>query len=192
MSSKHLLLLILRLVVLAAPALADDAKPTELGKRKRPSLGHTPPQGPEAPSLTPELLEKLFPGRHYHGFMLHHRPGPQGPELFKRPIQGRHNPPPHVKPTPPPHWNPPPFAMPPPSPPPDEPGSPGPAPKPSEKLFPGRHHLLAHASFVNHGHQPAHSLVLHHGSHHRTHLPIECYKGPHMCRLPVIPTEYYI
>ncbi|KAF7850592.1 hypothetical protein BT93_L5247 [Corymbia citriodora subsp. variegata] len=81
MSSRHLLLLILSLVALAAPALAEFALPPEHGKHRphhhgaippawAPHHGHWPHHRPGAPGLRPELLEKPFPGHHHH----HHPP----------------------------------------------------------------------------------------------------------------------
>ncbi|KAI6675424.1 hypothetical protein NL676_003330 [Syzygium grande] len=166
MSSKHLLLLILSLVVLAAPALADYAKPTDvLGESKRPigSIDNSPD----------------------HGLMLHSRRGALGlmSEHFNGFFRVRPRPPPPPKSPPlksPPHPSPQsPFPPPPPPPrslplppPPPPPDAPAPTPELLEKLFPG-HHLLAHAPFMHHGHHPAHAPVPHRGYHHKvpSHAP---------------------
>ncbi|KAF8028449.1 hypothetical protein BT93_E1150 [Corymbia citriodora subsp. variegata] len=88
MSSKHLLLLVLSMVALTAPALADHAKPPEHGKHKPHHHGAMPP------AWAPR-----------HGHMPHHRPGAPGPMpeglsekpgFGHKPFPGHHHPPAHA------------------------------------------------------------------------------------------------
>ncbi|KAI6693500.1 hypothetical protein NL676_021210 [Syzygium grande] len=100
MSSKHLLLLILSLVVaLAAPALAEYAMPPEHGKHKPHHHGAMPPAWAPHHGHKPHHHGAMPPAwAPHHGHRPHHKPGAPGPmpELLEKPFPGHHHPPAHA------------------------------------------------------------------------------------------------